>query len=166
MLIHKTVDTTNEGLHSTKNTSCPTVVIKLDLSKAYNKVSWIYLRLLLLHVGFGLHLVKSIMGCVTLTYFVVLIIDLGLDLFKPSLGLKQGFPPSSYLFLLAIEGLGRAIFESMRLNKIQGVRIGRTEKLTHLLFVDDVFFFFAYVQRMKAHIIRRFWTYFLMQQVC
>jgi hypothetical protein len=43
---------------------------------------------------------------------------------------------------LVVEGLGRAIFESMRLNKIQGVRIGRTEKLTHLLFVDDIFSFF------------------------
>jgi hypothetical protein len=42
---------------------------------------------------------------------------------------------------MVVEGINRAIHEARILNKIQGVRIGRIEQLTHLLFVDDVLLF-------------------------
>ena len=51
-LIHEAVGTAQEGLHTIKVTKSPTTLIKLDFSKAYDRVSWLYLHLLLIHVVF------------------------------------------------------------------------------------------------------------------
>jgi hypothetical protein len=44
--IHEAIGTTQEGLHSIKLSRMPTTIIKLDLSKAYDKVSWLYLQVI------------------------------------------------------------------------------------------------------------------------
>jgi len=83
-------------------------------------------------------MVKWITGCVTSSSFVVLINDSGSEFFKPSRGLRQGYPLSPYLFLLVAEGLSRAILKARRQRKLLGIKIGRRGQITHLLFVDDV----------------------------
>jgi hypothetical protein len=136
--IHLDHGSTQEGLHSIINSHSPATFIKLDLSKAYDKVSWLYVRLLLIHLGFSLPLVKWIMGCVTSATFLVLINGSTSSFFKTSRGLRQGFPLSPYLFLLVVEGLSRDIHDAIRLRLLQGVQVGRGVSLTHLLFMDDV----------------------------
>jgi hypothetical protein len=54
-----------------KKENHPTIVMKIDLSKAYNK-SW-YIRLILFHIGRCLPIVNWIMRCLTTVSFVVLI---------------------------------------------------------------------------------------------
>jgi len=49
--IHEARGTTHEDFHSIILSKYPIVVI--DLSKAYDRVFWIYLRLLLIHIGFS-----------------------------------------------------------------------------------------------------------------
>jgi hypothetical protein len=90
--IHEAIGSTQEGLHTIKTSHMPAAVIKLDLSKAYDRVSWLYLHLLLIHIGFSLPLVKWIMGCVTIVSFAILINGSTSNFFKPSRGLRQGFP--------------------------------------------------------------------------
>jgi hypothetical protein len=141
-LIHKAVSSSHEGLHSIKNSHIPTMVIKLDLSRAYDKVSCLYLRLLLLHLGFSLPLVKWIMGCVTSTTFSVLINVPASAFFKTSRGFRQGCPLSLCLFLLVVERMGRAIHEAKRCRRFQGIQVGRGISITHLLFVNDVLLFY------------------------
>jgi len=140
-LIHEVISTTQEEVHSIKSKQYPATVIKLDLSKACDNLLWLYLRVPLLQVGFGLTLVKWIMGCITTTSFAILVNGLGSKFFKSSFGRNQGCPLSPYLFLLVAEGLDRAILEERRHNKYWGLRIGRTQQLTHLLFVDGVILF-------------------------
>jgi hypothetical protein len=41
-----------EGFHSKKSKKLREVVAQVDLSKAYGMVSWLYLRLMLTHMGF------------------------------------------------------------------------------------------------------------------
>jgi len=72
-LVHEAIGSTREGLHSIKNQRRPLSIIKLDLSKAYDHISWFYLKVLLLHLGFDLPLVKWIISCVASVSFVVLI---------------------------------------------------------------------------------------------
>ena len=79
-------------------------MIKLDLSKAYDRVCWLYMRLIWIHTGFNLPIVNWIMGCVTYTSYDVLINESPLRFFKPSHGLRQGCPISPYLFLLVAKG--------------------------------------------------------------
>jgi hypothetical protein len=62
-----------EALHSIKLSKQEVVILKIDLSKAYDWVSWTYLRLILLQLGMNVNIVNWIMGCVQSISFVVLI---------------------------------------------------------------------------------------------
>ena len=56
-------------------------MIKIDLSNTYNQCSWLYLRLLLIHINVIVQVVNYIMGCVTSLSFVVLINVFSFDFF-------------------------------------------------------------------------------------
>jgi hypothetical protein len=78
---------------------------------------------------------------VTTISLVVLINEVGSSFFKPAKGLRHGFPLSPYLFFLVAYNLSRAIAKAIRVNSFQGIHLGCHERLTHLLFVDDVHIF-------------------------
>lgn len=48
--IHEAIGTVQEGLHNIKISHSLAIVVKLDLSKARDKDSWLYLCLLLIHI--------------------------------------------------------------------------------------------------------------------
>ena len=48
--IHEAIGVAQEGLHTLKVQKQKGAVIKIDLSKAYDRVSWLYLRMLLTHL--------------------------------------------------------------------------------------------------------------------
>ena len=60
--------------------------------------------------------------------------------FKPVGWIKQRCPQSPYLFVLVAEDLSKYIMEARRLRIVQGVKVGKRESLSHLLFIDDVLF--------------------------
>ena len=70
---HKEIIIAYEGLYIMKTKKLKGVVMKIDLSKDYDRVSWIYLRILLNHLGFEYMFVKWVMICITIVSFVVLI---------------------------------------------------------------------------------------------
>ena len=94
-----------EGLHSMKTRNLKGAILKIDLSKAYDKVSWLYIHMLLIHLGFGIAFVRWIMSCNTTVSFSVLINGAASPFFHVERGLMQGFPLSPLLFLLVAEGL-------------------------------------------------------------
>jgi hypothetical protein len=75
------------------------------------------------------------------TDFVILINDRPSSFFKSSRGLRQGFPLSSLLFLLIVEGLSRVIHSQVREKNLEGFIVARGIKITHLMFVDDIILF-------------------------
>jgi hypothetical protein len=113
----------------------------VDLSKAYDRVSWLYLRLILIHLGFCHQFVVWVMNCITFASFVVLINGATSPFFRPGRGLRQGFPLSPLLFLLIVEGLSRLLKEAFENGSFKGVNIGTSCNITHLLFVDDILIF-------------------------
>ena len=90
----------------------------MDLIKAYDRVDWGFLRLVLLQVGLSLEATNWILGCVTSTNFVVLIKGRPTGFFKSSRGLRQGFPLFPLIFLLVVEGLSRVIHDQVREKKL------------------------------------------------
>jgi hypothetical protein len=62
-----------EGIHSMKMKKIKGVVLKIDLSKAYDRVNWLYIRLLLTHLGFEVDFIRWVMCCISTASFVVLI---------------------------------------------------------------------------------------------
>uniref|UniRef100_A0A803QIL1 Reverse transcriptase domain-containing protein n=1 Tax=Cannabis sativa TaxID=3483 RepID=A0A803QIL1_CANSA len=114
------------------------MAVKLDMSKAYDRVEWNFLEAMMFHLGYDYQWITKIMNCVRSISFSVLINGSIKGFFLPEHGLRQGDPLSPFLFLLCFEGLSCLIFEAERAGKIHGLRFGTMEqRLSHLLFADD-----------------------------
>lgn len=116
------------------------MILKADLSKAFDWVSWLYIRMLLTHLGFSVGVIKWIMYCITNISFSVLINGVAYPFFGSERGLRQGCPLSPLLFLLVMEGLSRLIQDMHHRGRFSGIMIS-DRCITHLLFVDDVIIF-------------------------
>ena len=60
--IHEAIGVAQEMLHSIKRNKGKCMIIKIDLSKAYDKIILIYIRLLLTHLGFNIIFINWVMG--------------------------------------------------------------------------------------------------------
>jgi hypothetical protein len=92
-----------ECLHAIKNGNgrCKNFgAYKLNLTKAYDRVDWGYLKGVLMRLGFHNRWIQWVMECVTTVEYTVRLNNVQLDPFKPSHCLRQGDPLSPYLFLL------------------------------------------------------------------
>lgn len=112
---------------------------KLDMSKAYDRVEWGYLRKML---GFDEEWVDLVMQCVeTISYCFFLNGQIAGSV-TPSRGLRQGDPKSPYLFILCTEGLTSLLRDAEERKRISGVTVSRrAPPVSNLLFADDSFFF-------------------------
>jgi len=119
------------------------VVLKLDISKAYDRIDWAYLRDVMSKMGFSEKWIQWIMMRVeTVDYSVILNKEM-VGPIIPGRGLRQGDPLSPYLFILCAEGLSALIRNAENRGDLQGVRVCRNApRVSHLLFADDCFLFF------------------------
>ncbi|VFQ93056.1 unnamed protein product [Cuscuta campestris] len=116
-------------------------IIKLDLSKAFDKLSWKFLRELLLKLGFSPIVIKLLMGNLESTFFSVLINGQPKGFFPMKCGVKQGDPLSPLLFILAMEGLTRMLQHCTSNGLLIPFSSGRVHPPSHLLYADDIVIF-------------------------
>lgn len=119
------------------------VALKLDISKAYDRVSWSYLKNRMSVMGLSEKWIKWVMLCVSTVSYSISFQGSSIGPIIPSRGLRQGDPLSPYLFLLCVEGLSKALKSAAVSGQIKGCRICTSApSVTHLLFADDSFLFF------------------------
>ena len=97
------------------------ILLKTDLIKAYDKIDWGFLHLLLLHVGMDFEMVAWVMAYVSNVNFAILVNGSPTGFFKGHTGFRQGCPLSPLLFMVVIDGLSRMIGEAKRSGAIHGV---------------------------------------------
>ncbi|GAU48556.1 hypothetical protein TSUD_405720 [Trifolium subterraneum] len=118
------------------------LALKIDISKAYDKVDWGFLRGVLTSMGFGDIWIRWIMMCVSSVNYSVLMNYDKVGPIIPGRGLRQGDPLSLYLFILVAEGLTSLIHQAVGRGDVHGARICRgAPEVSHLLFADDCFLF-------------------------
>ena len=83
-------------------------------------------------------MVRLIMSCISSVSYSVLLNGQHVGNIKPSRGLRQGDPLSSYLFLMCAMGLQSLLRKAEMEGHIRGVAICRNgPKVSHLFFADD-----------------------------
>ncbi|XP_057422210.1 uncharacterized protein LOC130716023 [Lotus japonicus] len=118
------------------------MALKLDMSKAYDRVEWPFLRAVLAHMGFPASWVTLIMNCIMTVRFSIMLNGNPQPYFAPKRGLRQGDPLSPYLFILCGEAFSALIQRSIAASTLHGIKIARGAPIiSHLLFADDSILF-------------------------
>ena len=118
------------------------MAVKLDMSKAYDRVKWVFLEGIMRRKGFNEGWIHLIMLCVKTVTYSVLVNGEPCGTIHPSRGIRQGDPLSLFLFLLCTKGLNGLIKKAEMNGDIHGFTLcRRAPKLTHLLFADDSLLF-------------------------
>lgn len=71
--IHEAIGSAQEALHSIWSKHLKSILLKIDLSKAFDRVSWLYIKMILIHLGFPNPFINWIMACITTPTFSILI---------------------------------------------------------------------------------------------
>ncbi|KAK4383607.1 hypothetical protein Sango_2760000 [Sesamum angolense] len=119
------------------------VALKLNISKAYDRVEWIFLERVLLRLGFHCVFVKLILICVSSVSYSIMLEGEPFGFIRPERGLHQVDPLSPYLFLFCVEAFSCMVQKEEHEGSIQGVAVcRRAPRLSHLLFADDTLLFY------------------------
>ncbi|XP_056864290.1 uncharacterized protein LOC130511362 [Raphanus sativus] len=136
---------THETLHYLKNSEAVkrcSMVIKTDMSKAYDRIEWDFLEQVLSKLGFRDICIRWIMECVTTVTYSFLINGAPQGMTTPSRGLRQGDPLSPYLFILCTEVLSGLCKIAQGNGRLLGLQVSqRSPYVNHLLFADDTMIF-------------------------
>ena len=91
-------------MHSRKKGQTGSLALKLDVSKAYDRVERPFIQSIMQRLGFPGKCIDRVMSYVTTSSFSILINGKPYGNVLPSRGIQQGDPISPYLFLLCVEG--------------------------------------------------------------
>nr|XP_009793107.1 PREDICTED: uncharacterized protein LOC104240027 [Nicotiana sylvestris] len=125
-----------------KNNQGGNIVIKLDMSKAYGKLSWSFLTTVLRKLYFCEVVIDMIYRLLADNWYSILINGTRYGFFKSSRGLKQGDPISPSLFILATEALSRALNKLPENSQFIGFSMSTSGlKINHLSYADELVLF-------------------------
>ncbi|XP_073362809.1 uncharacterized protein [Aegilops tauschii subsp. strangulata] len=117
--------------------------LKLDMMKAYDRVEWTYLRVIMEKLGFAAPWVTVVMNMVSSVSFSIMFNGVKSEVFNPTRGIRQGDPISPYLFLLAAEGLSCLLKSQNQSSQLSGIKLAPSAPVVNqLLFADDSLLFF------------------------
>ena len=129
------------AMHYHKKGRRGSFALKLDVSKAYDRVEWAFLKGIMTKLGFPEVRIERVMCCVsTPSFFRINGKSYGHIIL--SRGLRQGDPLSPYLFLLCAKGFSSLLARVEAENRLHGVSIfRRAPSISHLLFTNDSLLF-------------------------
>jgi hypothetical protein len=114
------------------------MAVKLDMSKAYDRVEWSFVEAIMRKLGFAEKWITMIMECISTVQYSVLLKGVPKGYIIPTRGLRQGDPLSPYLFLLCAEGLSALLKKSSTEEQLKGLQTSRLGPwVSHLFFADD-----------------------------
>ncbi|WZZ38588.1 hypothetical protein YC2023_034847 [Brassica napus] len=136
---------THETLHYLRTSEAKkfcSMAVKTDMSKAYDRIEWSFVKEVLRLLGFEPLWISWIMSCIESVSYSFLINGSPQGAVKPSRGLRQGDLLSPHIFILCTEVLSALCARGQADGSLPGVRVCRSSPpVNHLLFADDTMFF-------------------------
>lgn len=114
--------------------------IKVDLKKAYDSINRAFVTHILISMGFPDKWVNIIDNIISTPMFSIIVNGESHGYFKSSNGLRQGDPISPILFTLVMEYFTLLMDEKVREGQISPIT-DYDNKLTHLIYADDIIVF-------------------------
>ncbi|XP_060972639.1 uncharacterized protein LOC133038488 [Cannabis sativa] len=118
------------------------MMIKLDMEKAYDKMSWNFILEVLEIMKFDITFIRWVKLCIEVQRMGLLLNGTVQGVISPSCGLRQGDPLSPALFIIEADVLSRLMAKN-EAGKIAGFKFtrGGGAAITHLMFADDIILF-------------------------
>ncbi|KAJ0641962.1 putative RNA-directed DNA polymerase [Helianthus annuus] len=117
------------------------MILKVDIEKAYDSLSWEFLNSMLCQMNFPAKWRRWVMSIVSSARASVLVNGSPTQEFVCSRGLRQGDPLSPFLFVLAMEALTGVMKKACEIGVFKGLRFTPDgTSVSHFLYADDVIF--------------------------
>ena len=130
--------------------------LKLDMSKAYGRKEWKFIKEALKHFGFNEVCCDRIMECIETATFSVVLNGKAEGWFAVSRGLRQGCPMPPFLFIMAMDVLSSMFRQAREMQRLKGFAVTRGGPvITHLLYANDLLVFGKAIMR-EARVINGF----------
>lgn len=139
--ITDTIFMANEAVDYWKVSKFKGFVIELDIEKAFNKISWIFIDYMLKVKNYPITWRNWIKACINNVQYSVLINGKPQGRISSNRGIRQGDPLSPFIFVLGMDYFSRLIKHLEYEKAIKGVYFNRNCSLTHILFADDILLF-------------------------
>lgn len=133
--------TTSEIVNWCSRVGVEGVGVKADFEKVYDKVSWNFLRKVMLWMGATTTWCDWIDQCIRNAKVAILVNGAPSKWIRIRSGLRQGDPLFPYLFLLVAEGLARLTDRAVSNNLFKGIGPTATSKFAIIQYADDTIFF-------------------------
>lgn len=134
-----------ETLHHMKNKKIGKegyMAIKLDMSKTYDRIEWMFLERLMRKMGFLERWIGLMLMCVQSVTNFSLVNGEPRGFIHPTQGIYQGDPLSSYIFLLVSKGLNGLLQKVFAPGDTKGFFLCKNgPQIPHLFFADDSLIF-------------------------
>lgn len=132
----------SELIRNYPKSSCPkSSMLKVDIRKAFDTVSWDFVLKVLEAQGFPPLFRTWIQECISSPRFSVSINGELAGFFPGEKGLRQGDSISPYLFIMVMEVLSKLIDRAVESGNMRLHPLCSEPRVTHLLFADDLFVF-------------------------
>ena len=129
-------------------------VLKLDMAKAFDRVSWPFLMSILRAFGFGEQWIDRIWRLVSSNHFSLLINGESKGFFNSSRGLRQGDPLSPSLFIISAELFSRALNLLLDSATFSPFSVPRgCPSISHLNYADDIIIFCTGLKKSLAAVM-------------
>jgi hypothetical protein len=118
------------------------MAVKTNMSKAYDRIEWDFIKLVMQEMGFHQTWISWILQCITTVSYSFLLNGSAQGAVTPERGLRQGDPLSPFLFIICSEVLSGLCRKAQLDGSLLGLRVSKgNPRVNHLLFADDTIFF-------------------------
>lgn len=129
--------------------------LKIDISKAYHRLEWSFVKNILENFGFHRISIDRVMQFIQSVSYTFTHNGAEFRTAIPQRGLREGHPIWPYIYILCAEGLSAIIKRNEEAHLLHVCTIARgAPVISHLLFTDDCYFFFR-ATRVEVNVMKR-----------